>query len=87
MSRTGPDGQKGYSWTVTFLSDYLRTFEGDLNSFTIPSITNGVSANGGFSGVFASGGTIAGNTVTATVKEVRKGDLEKLDPRWWAGGK
>jgi len=34
VSRTGPDGQKGYSWTVTFLNDFLRTFEGDLNPFT-----------------------------------------------------
>jgi hypothetical protein len=31
VSRTGPDGERGYSWTVTFLSDYARTFEGDLN--------------------------------------------------------
>jgi len=33
VSRTGPDGQKGYSWTVTFLQDYARTHEGSLNYF------------------------------------------------------
>ena len=30
VTRTGPDPQLGYSWTVTFLSDYARTFEGEL---------------------------------------------------------
>lgn len=34
VSRVGPDAQRGYTWTVTFLSDYARTFEGDLNPFT-----------------------------------------------------
>ena len=34
VSRVGPDAQRGYTWTVTFLSDYARTFEGDLNEFT-----------------------------------------------------
>lgn len=34
VSRSGPDGQKGYSWTVTFLADYSRTHEGSLNYFT-----------------------------------------------------
>jgi hypothetical protein len=34
VSRVGPDAQRGYTWSVTFLSDYARTFEGDLNPFT-----------------------------------------------------
>jgi hypothetical protein len=33
VSRSGPDGQKGYSWTVSFLEDYARTFEGPQNLF------------------------------------------------------
>jgi hypothetical protein len=33
VSRVGPDAQRGYTWSVTFLSDYARTFEGDLNPF------------------------------------------------------
>ena len=42
VSRTGPDGELAYSWTVTFLSDYNRTHEGDLDPF-VPdmSLLNG----------------------------------------------
>jgi hypothetical protein len=41
VSRVGPDAQRGYTWTVTFLSDYARTFEGDLNLFltTVTDLT------------------------------------------------
>eukprot|EP00981_Chlorochromonas_danica_P003361 scaffold644_cov168-Ochromonas_danica.AAC.53 len=34
VSRTGPDEQLGYTWTVTFLDDFNRTFYGDQNLFT-----------------------------------------------------
>jgi hypothetical protein len=40
VSRQGPDGQLGYSWNVTFLSDYHRTFFGDLPLFTFDSFSN-----------------------------------------------
>lgn len=41
VSRVGPDAQRGYTWTVTFLSDYARTFEGDLNDFAYVSSLTG----------------------------------------------
>jgi hypothetical protein len=31
VTRTGPDGQLGYSWTISFLSDYLGSNEGNLD--------------------------------------------------------
>ncbi len=34
VSRSGPDGQKGYTWSVTFLSDFYRTFYGPQKLFT-----------------------------------------------------
>ena len=47
VSRTGPDQQLGYSWTVSFLSDYNRTFEGDLEPFVFDnSLLTGEDANG-----------------------------------------
>lgn len=41
VSRTGPDGQQGFSWTVSFLSDYNRTFFGNVPSFNFihPGLT------------------------------------------------
>ena len=47
VSRTGPDGQKAYSWTVTFLSDYARTFAGSLPLF----VADASSLTGRFVGV------------------------------------
>ena len=34
VSRSGPNGEKEYTWTVTFLNDFARTHEGDLNLIT-----------------------------------------------------
>ena len=31
VSRSGPNYERGYVWTVSFLQDYNRTFEGDLD--------------------------------------------------------
>ena len=33
VTRTGPDGQLGYTWTVQFLDNYNHTFSGLLNNF------------------------------------------------------
>ena len=33
VSRTGPNGEKQYTWTVTFLNNYQRTHEGNLMPF------------------------------------------------------
>jgi hypothetical protein len=35
VSRTGPDGQLGYTWLVTFLQDSAGTFEGNVGSLSV----------------------------------------------------
>jgi len=42
VSRIGPDGQRGYTWLVSFLSDYSRSFYGPQSLFTF----NGGSLTG-----------------------------------------
>jgi hypothetical protein len=37
VTRTGPDNQLGYAWTISFLENYARTFEGDIPLLTIQS--------------------------------------------------
>ena len=34
VTRSGPDGQRGYNWTVEFLHDAAGTFQGDLSMIT-----------------------------------------------------
>jgi hypothetical protein len=47
VTRTGPDGQLGYSWTVSFLSDFNRTFYGPQSLFNFDSsLLTGAGAKG-----------------------------------------
>eukprot|EP01037_Dinobryon_pediforme_P037148 gene37148-44477_t len=47
VSRTGPDGQRGYTWLVSFLSDFPRTFYGPQSLFTFDnSLLTGTNATG-----------------------------------------
>lgn len=47
VTRTGPDGQLGYSWTITFLSDTYNTFAGNVNDFVfLASNLTGAGAKG-----------------------------------------
>lgn len=39
VSRVGPDAQLGYTWTISFLSDYAGTFKGDINPFVFVNDT------------------------------------------------
>ncbi|KAH8049142.1 hypothetical protein JL722_12143 [Aureococcus anophagefferens] len=39
VTRTGPDFELGYVWTVSFLDDVNRTFEGDVSPLTVSSST------------------------------------------------
>jgi hypothetical protein len=57
VSRTGPDGELAYTWTVQFLSDYNRTHEGDLLDF-VPDTTNLNGANSGVDVVETRKGTL-----------------------------
>jgi hypothetical protein len=46
VSRSNPDGQKGYTWTVSFLPDFARTFYGPQNPFTYnKALLTGSSSN------------------------------------------
>jgi len=64
VTRSGPDGQKGYSWTVTFLNDYARTFEGDLKMFSTT--------------ILGGGANLTGSGAAATPFEVRKGTIKTV---------
>jgi enamine deaminase RidA (YjgF/YER057c/UK114 family) len=47
VTRIGPDGQLGYSWTVSFLSDFNRTFYGPQSLFGFDSaLLTGAGARG-----------------------------------------
>lgn len=53
VARTGPDEQLGYSWTVTFLDDYYRTFYGNQSPFVFsPAGLTGSGAGGTVREVF-----------------------------------
>ena len=46
VSRSGPDGQRGYTWTVSFLDNLNRTFYGSLPLFQLDgSLLTGVNAS------------------------------------------
>ena len=62
VSRTGPDNQRGYVWTLSFLDDYSHTWAGN-----VPSIDPDYSSLTGI------GAQIAVSKLrTGTVKEVQK---------------
>jgi len=44
VERSGPDFELGYVWTISFLEDYNRTFEGDVNEFLPAGKLNGTNA-------------------------------------------
>ena len=69
VTRSGPDGQLGYVWTVQFLDDYYHTFSGDLQPF-VPIIS-------GLTGV----NSIVNVTETrkGTVKEVQEIEMTISD--------
>jgi hypothetical protein len=62
VSRTGPDGQMGYAWSVSFLEDYARLTEGPQSLF-VPDYT-----------LLTGTGAVATavKVRTGTVKEVQK---------------
>ena len=62
VSREGPDPQLGYTWTISFLSDYARTFEGDLSPFVF----------------IGSGSSLTGTDSKGVVTEVRKGTIKEI---------
>lgn len=37
VSRSGPDGQKGYVWSISFLETVSRITEGPQNAFVVTS--------------------------------------------------
>ena len=64
VSRVGPDPQLGYTWTISFLSDYARTFEGALNSFVF------IGAGSSLTGTDAKG--VVTKVRTGTIKEIQQ---------------
>eukprot|EP01036_Dinobryon_divergens_P022354 gene22354-30602_t len=64
VSRVGPDPQLGYTWTISFLSDYARTFEGALNSFVF------IGAGSSLTGTGSKG--VVTKVRTGTIKEIQQ---------------
>jgi len=47
VSREGPDFQRGYKWTVAFLPEYTRSFEGNMEPFEFDfTSTTGIDVTG-----------------------------------------
>ena len=77
VSRTGPDGQLGYSWTVTFLDDYKHTWAGQP---TIGRSNTGLTGTGSSVEVATLRPGTVKDVQTITVKATSVGTGTAIDP-------
>jgi hypothetical protein len=73
VTRSGPDEQQGYTWTVSFLEDYPATHAGDRNEFVFDDSAS--------TGEFNTGGA-----ATVTVAEARAGTDKEVQEIVVTGG-
>jgi hypothetical protein len=64
VTRSGPDGQKGYGWSVSFLTDFYRTFYGPQSLF--------VADKTGLQGSRAAPAVTIAKVRPGTIQEVQK---------------
>ena len=62
VSRSGPDANGGYTWTISFLDDVTQVHRGDVNEFVALSSLSGGS----------------GYTPFITIDEFRKGTIQEV---------